>query len=200
MTSLTGMRWDHLFDDLESQLEHELGAEEVDLLAEEERLRLGRLTLRDRIRAMTPSTVRLTLTDGSRLLLTLGAVGRDWIAGEEVREGGTAASCVVPIAAIAACFPDPAQSTASLALDAGAASTVGSLAARLGLAFVLRDLCRRRASLQVTTPAEQLHGTIDRVGRDHMDLAEHDRDVARRDRDVRALRMLPLGQIVVVRF
>lgn len=200
MTSLAAMRWDHLFDDLESQLEHELGAEEVDLLAEEERLRLGRLSLRDRIRAMTPSTVRLTLTDGARLHLQLGAVGRDWIAGEEARESGTGASCVVPIASIAACFPDPAQSTASLALDAGAASTAGSLAARLGLAFVLRDLCRRRATLQISTPAEQLHGTIDRVGRDHVDLAEHDPGVARRDRDVRALRILPLDQIVVVRF
>lgn len=47
------MRWDDLFDDLESQLEQELGAEDVDLLAEEERLRLGRLTLRDRLLAMT---------------------------------------------------------------------------------------------------------------------------------------------------
>jgi len=47
------MRWDSLFDDLESQLEQELGAEEGDLLAEEERLRLGRLTLRDRLVAMT---------------------------------------------------------------------------------------------------------------------------------------------------
>ncbi len=44
------MRWDNLFDDLESQLEQELGAEDVDLLAEEERLRLGRLALRDRLR------------------------------------------------------------------------------------------------------------------------------------------------------
>ncbi len=77
---------------------------------------------------------------------------------------------------------------------------MGSLAGRLGLAFVLRDLCRRRAPLQVTTPAELLHGTIDRVGRDHVDLAEHDAGVARRDRDVRALRMLPLGQIVMIRF
>lgn len=200
MTSVTAMRWDHLFDDLESQLEHELGAEEIDLLAEEERLRLGRLTLRDRIRAITPSTVRLTLTDGTRLLLALGATGRDWIAGEEIRETGTGPSCVVPIASIAAVFPDPAQSTASLAPDAGAASAVGSLAARLGLAFVLRDLCRRRAPLHITTPREQLHGTIDRVGRDHVDLAEHDRGVARRDRDVRALRMLPLDHIVMVRF
>ena len=42
------MRWDNLFDDLESQLEQELDAEDIDLLAEEERLRLGRLGLRDR--------------------------------------------------------------------------------------------------------------------------------------------------------
>ncbi len=91
------MRWDHLFDDLESQLEHELGAEELDLLAEEERLRLGRLTMRERLRAIIPEVIRLTLADGTRLTLTLGAVGRDWIAGEEVRESGAAQSCVVPI-------------------------------------------------------------------------------------------------------
>ena len=45
------MRWDNLFDDLESQLEQELTAEEVDLQAEEERLRLARLCIRDRLRA-----------------------------------------------------------------------------------------------------------------------------------------------------
>jgi len=46
------MRWDNLFDDLESQLELELGAEDLDLVAEEERLRLGRLALRDRLVAL----------------------------------------------------------------------------------------------------------------------------------------------------
>jgi hypothetical protein len=194
------MRWDHLFDDLESQLEHGLGAEELDVLAEEERLRLGRLALRDRLRAIMPGTIRLVLTDGTRLALSLGAVGRDWIAGEEVRETGAGVSCVVPTASIAACFLDPAQTVASLAQDAAGTSPVGSLAARLGIAFVLRDLCRRRAALRISTAAEHLHGTIDRVGRDHIDLAEHDPGVARRDRDVRALRIVPVGQIVLVRF
>ena len=46
------MRWDNLFDDLESQLEQELTAEEVDLQAEEERLRLARLGIRDRLRSL----------------------------------------------------------------------------------------------------------------------------------------------------
>ena len=194
------MRWDHLFDDLESQLEHELGAEELDLLAEEERLRLGRLTLRERLRTVIPDVVRLTLSDGTRLTLTLGAVGRDWIAGEEVRESGAGACCVVPTASIAGCFLEPAQIAATLTQDAAGASPVGSLSGRLGLPFVLRDLCRRRAALTISTPAELLHGTIDRVGRDHVDLAEHDPGVPRRDRDVRALRILPIERIVLVRF
>lgn len=198
------MRWDHLFDDLESQLEHELGAEEVDLFAEEERLRLGRLALRDRFRGLlahaSGEPVKLVLTDGSRLTLSLGAVGRDWIAGEHAGDGSAAPSCVVPIGAIAACFPDAAQTLASTAADEVLGSAVGSLSSRLGLGFVLRDLCRRRAALQITTPRERLHGTIDRVARDHIDLAEHDPGTPRRDRAVRALRMLPLAEVLLVRF
>jgi hypothetical protein len=199
------MRWDHLFDDLESQLEHELGAEDVDLFAEEERLRLGRLALRDRFRAMMPrasavSPLRLLLTDGTRLAIAVGAVGRDWLAGESATDGGSAPSCIVPIAAITACFPDAAQTAASMEADEVAGSAVGSLASRLGLGFVLRDLCRRRAALQITTSRENLHGTLDRVARDHVDLAEHDPGVARRDRAVRALRMLPMAEIVLIRF
>lgn len=199
------MRWDHLFDDLESQLEHEFGAEEVDLLAEEERLRLGRLALRDRIRAMMPESgesapLRLLLCDGSRLAVALGAVGRDWIAGELANEGQRVASCVIPVAAIAGCFPTAAQIAASTDASEGAGSAVGSLASRLGLAFVLRDLCRRRAPLQITTVRDQLHGTIDRVARDHIDLAEHEPGVARREREVHAIRMLAMSDLVVVRF
>ena len=95
------MRWDHLFDDFESQLAQELDAEEVDLLGEEERLRLGRLGLPDRFRGMigpTPTSrpLRLLLTDGMRVDLTIGAVGRDWIAGE-FDDGSAHRSCVIPI-------------------------------------------------------------------------------------------------------
>jgi hypothetical protein len=37
------MRWNNLFDDLAGQLERELGAEDRDREADEERLRIGRL-------------------------------------------------------------------------------------------------------------------------------------------------------------
>ena len=194
------MRWDNLFDDLESQLEQELGAEDLDLLAEEERLRLGRLSLRDRLRAMSTAdeSVRLILTDGTRVAIAVGAFGRDWIAGEFSGEGLGSASCVIPISAIAGCLPTHAQTAASVGGDPD--SGIGSLASRLGLPFVLRDLCRRRAAVNVRTTRELLHGTIDRVGRDHFDLAEHEPGVPRRDRSVRAIRLVPMTGIVHLAF
>jgi hypothetical protein len=199
------MRWDHLFDDLESQLEHELGAEEVDLFAEEERLRLGRLGLKDRLRGVMLSSkrvspLRIVLVDGTRISITLGAVGRDWIAGEVAAGGYGPASCVIPVDAISACFPETEQVIASTDTSDDSSPATGSLASRLGLAFVLRDLCRRRTALSITTRREQLHGTLDRVARDHVDLAEHDAGVPRRDRAVRGIRLLPMSEIVVIRF
>ncbi|HEU0206687.1 MAG TPA: hypothetical protein VFQ74_08355 [Pseudolysinimonas sp.] len=198
------MRWDNLFDDLESQLEQELGAEEGDLLAEEERLRLGRLTVRDRMTAMTrpddrPSEpLRLTLRDGSTVTVAVGSIGRDWVVGELI--GARRGSCVVPLSAIAAILPTPEQVARSV-MAVPAVEPAGSLSARLGLPFVLRDLCRRRAAVDLsTTSGERLHGTIDRVGRDHLDLAEHEPGVPRRAASVDRIRILPVGELVLVRF
>ena len=74
------------------------------------------------------------------------------------------------------------------------------LAERLGLTFVLRDLCRRRTPVHVTTDDGRLHGTLDRVARDHVDLALHEPGTPRRDRDVHGYRIVPLDRIVVVDF
>src|SRR3982751_5018003 len=140
------MRWDNLFDDLESQLEQELGAEEGDLHAEEERLRLGRLTVRDRVTAMTrpgdgaSEQLRLGLRDGSAVTVAVGSVGRDWVVGELI--GARRGSCVVPLSAIAALQPTPEQLVRSVVAEAAGEPAV-SLSARLGPGFVLRDLCRR---------------------------------------------------------
>ena len=198
------MRWDNLFDDLESQLEQEVGAEEGDLLAEEERLRLGRLTLRDRVLAMTrpgevaPEQLKLALRDGTTVTVTVGSVGRDWIVGELV--GARRGSCVVPLRAVAGLLPTPEQLARGVAAEPVVEPAV-SLSARLGLAFVLRDLCRRRAAVELSTGSdERLNGTIDRVGRDHLDLAEHEAGVPRRAASVGRIRILPFDQLQLVRF
>ena len=204
VNSVAGMRWDNLFDDLESQLEQELGAEEVDLLAEEERLRLGRLTVRDRVVGMTrlgeggPERLRLALHDGSLITVAVGSVGRDWIAGELI--GARRGSCVIPLAAVAGVLPTAEQLERSGGPEQAVEAAV-ALSARLGLAFVLRDLCRRRAAVELSTASEErLHGTIDRVGRDHLDLAEHEAGVPRRAAAVDRIRILPLGELLLVRF
>ena len=97
------MRWEHLFDDLESQLQQELAAEDDDLRLEEERLRRARLGLRERLLAHHQhgggSPLRLVLADGSEVALRTDGFGRDWLSGVVAAPIG--GRCIVPIAAIA---------------------------------------------------------------------------------------------------
>ncbi len=194
------MRWDNLFDELESQLEQHLGAEELDLRAEEERLRVGRLALRDRLRVLArdDEALSLGLIDGSRIAVVVETVGRDWLVGQVAGSARRAAACVLPIASIASVFPSDDQLARARAVSA-AEDVPDSLGARLGLTFVLRDLCRRRAAVDITTRGGMVHGTIDRVALDHLDLAEHEAGMARRSQSVTGIRMLPIGEIVVLR-
>jgi len=207
------VRWDNLFDDLEGQLEHELNAEDLELRAEEERLRLGRLSLRHRLmslgggagRRAGGGVVRVVLSSGVTLAIRPTTFGRDWLAAEildaPVAPAGTAAPGVpaegavqglVPIAAIAGVILQPAEVRASLAAPTDPESGVVD---RIGFAFVLRDLARRRKFVEVHTPGGLLSGTIDRVGRDHIDLAMHERGVPRRSSEVRQYRIIPLAAI-----
>ena len=197
------MRWDNLFDDLEGQLEQELSAEELDVRAEEERLRLGRLSLRDRIVAVVEGQgrddgvgIRLFLTDGTPLTVRPQTFGRDWFSADLVGGSGKG-HAVVPMAAIGSVVFSQAQSAVSLTATPSELSQT-SLPARLTLSFVLRDLCRRRVPIDLSTPTGQLHGTIDRVGRDHVDVAVHEAGEARRQSAVREVRAVPLTQLLLV--
>lgn len=199
------MRWDNLFDDLESQLENELTAEDIDLQAEEERLRLGRMSLRDRLAAVfqargqaDPDPIRVILADGESVGVLPAALGKDWLSGVLADEATNRHQCIIPLAGVGGLILQPAQVTASLNVFEGQAPT-SELSARLSLAFVLRDLCRRRHSVDVELANGAAHGTIDRVGRDHLDLAVHERGVPRRESAVRHYRVIPLGQIKLIR-
>jgi hypothetical protein len=210
-----GVRWDNLFDDLESQLAHELSADDLDIRAEEERLRLARLGLRDRLLAINAAggtfderMLRLILADGSRVCVVPSSFGRDWLSGELAAPSGRWSPCVVPIGAISSVSLTRVQ--VEWSLDACAspdgASPVGPslLSERLGISLVLRDLCRRRSAVELAliggaAGSTRVHGTIDRVGRDHVDLAVHDATSARRERDVTEIRVVPLSQVALVR-
>ena len=196
------MRWDSLFDDLEGQLEHELRAEELDQHAEEERVRIGRLALRDRLLAVQDGAerdadraVRIILNSGEQVEVRTLSFGRDWFTAQLVGDGRRPVQCLVPLSGVATLVLTRAQLELSLA----PAPEQSTLAARLTLPFVLRDLCRRRAAVDVRTVLGDVHGTIDRVGRDHFDLATHESGKPRRERSVIDYRTIPLGQLLFLR-
>ncbi len=225
------MRWDDLFDDLESQLEQERSAEEDELLAEEERLRLGRLSLRDRLAALAtaesgrdPEPVRVLLTTGLVVDVLPRTFGRDWLAGDLAPErtgpdgdsarapgrgpgpdsgsghgarpsAGRGAQCILPIRGVSSLLLTRRQVRQSLR-EPGPARGITD---RLGLPFVLRDLCRRRSALELHVPEGVLHGTIDRVGRDHLDIALHEPGSPRRESAVSAYRVVAIDRVALVR-
>ena len=195
------MRWNNLFDDLEGQLEQELTAEDADLKVEEERLRIGRLSLRDRLlaihRADAKDTMRLTLVGGQSVTVRPTTFGKDWFAADLVEPSARQQQCIIPLAAIASLALSRGQITSSL-IPSAAPDAAPSLASRLSLVFVLRDLCRRRRSLKLRMLGGDAYGTIDRVGRDHLDLAVHEPGMPRRESVVLHFRVVPLAQIVLV--
>jgi hypothetical protein len=208
------MRWDNLFDDLEGQLETGIGAEDIDLRAEEERLRLGRMTVRDRLLALCspgvepadtadriaaePRGIRIELINGTTVTVRPHAFGRDWISGDLVEESRRNIQFVLPLHAVAGLVLDRAQMIASVG-DPVVPEPARGLSRRLGLAFVLRDVCRRRTALTVETSTGVVYGTIDRVGRDHFDVAVHEAGSVRRERAVSEYRVILFDQVLLVR-
>ena len=204
MGSFAIMRWDSLFDDLESQLEREISAEEVDLDAEEERLRLSRLSVRDRLVGLQGATpagcelrIGVTLCNGDRVVALPVMIGRDWFSADVFSESGRSRQVIVPLGSVAGVSLPPPQAHASLVGPGDIAHP--SLSARLGLPFILRDLCRRRRSIEVVTVAGAVSGTIDRVGRDHLDLALHEPGSPRRASEVSEIRLVPLAAVILIR-
>jgi hypothetical protein len=200
------MRWDDLFDDLESQLEQGRSAEEDELLAEEERLRLGRLSLRDRLAALgraeagvEPEAVRVLLTTGLIVDVRPRTFGRDWLAGDLDQAspdagGAQRVQCILPVAGVSSLLLSGRQVRRSLSEP----SPGRGITDRLGLPFVLRDLCRRRTALALHVPEGVLHGTIDRVGRDHCDVALHEPGMPRRESAVTGYRVVAVERVVLV--
>jgi len=198
------MRWDNLFDDLESQLEREITADDLELDAEEERLRLGRLSIRDRIVALhgrstvqSPLTLAVLLITGTRITVRPVIIGRDWMSADIIDDRGRPAQCIIPFEALAGITLAAKHITPSLATTP--ADGHPSLSQRLSLSYVLRDLCRRRRAVSLLLQAGEVHGTIDRVGRDHMDVAVHERDALRRESAVLEYRLVPFTSLVLVK-
>lgn len=192
------MRWDSLFDDLTGQLDDELDADDAGVRLEAERARRGRLTLRDRLLALQnmrgpgrPLTIELV--DGATWRLCIRGIGTDWLHATAGATDGR--EVVVPLHAVAAVALTPQQVDRSLdELGTGEPRLID----RLTISYLLRDLCRRRAGVVVHTRRGRWSGTIDRVGRDHLDLAVHEVGAVRRSTAVAQIRVIAMSEVVIV--
>lgn len=182
------MRWKALFDDIEAQWE---AAERADLAAEvrdRTRREVALLSSYDRLRAAEGAVLALTVHGAGAVSGRLLEVGNDWLLLEE----GPGRDLLVPMAAV--------LTVAGLGRRAEPPGSSGEVGRRLDLRWALRSLARDRAPLQVVLrDGSTLAGTLDRVGSDHVDLAEHAQGEERRPANVRAVRLVPVGALGLLR-
>jgi hypothetical protein len=176
------VRWEQLFADLEAQLAG-AGAERG-LVADLERAEVARTPLADRIRAHAGAEVRLRLRDGSALAGIVVEAAPAWLL---LREG--AQDVLVPAAALAGVS----------GLSRAVAPPAGQVARRLGLGEALRALARDRTPVRLLLDGGAVTGTVDRVGADHLDLAEHPVEELRRAAAVRGVLAVPFAVVLAVR-
>src|SRR5690242_17278670 len=179
------MRWEGLFADLEGQLAAEQRRERDDEVAERTRRERALVTLAARLAASVGAPVTLGLGGGRRVDGVLQDLGEDWLL---VSCGAEHRDVLVPTAAL----------TTLHSLATGSSPVREHRRFRLG--YALRALSRDRATVSVALVGggAPLLGTIDAVGADHLDLAEHDVGLPRRRENVRAVVTVPFAALVAV--
>lgn len=152
------MRWEQLFADMEAQLAAARSADLRAEVAELARAERASVTLSARVRASVGHTLRIRLDGAEPLAGTLLEAAPEWL----LLATPPARRALVPLSAVVA--------VDGLAIDAAPAA--GVVESRLGLGQVLRALSRDRLGVRVVSGGAEVVGRIDRVGADHLDVAE----------------------------
>lgn len=182
------MRWDELFADLAGQADAALAAELDAEVAERTRHEVGRLRLVDRLRVAHGRDLVVRVRGAGVLTGAVADVGADWVLLAE--PGGRGA--LVPLREVLA--------LSGLGARSELPGRQGEVEERLDLRFALRRLVRDRAAVEVVlVDGTAVAGTLDRVAADHVDLAQHAPDQARRARAVRQVLQAPVSAIALVR-
>ncbi|MEI2777163.1 MAG: hypothetical protein V9G19_14570 [Tetrasphaera sp.] len=174
-------RWARLFADLEMAFEAEERRRRDSEVADRTRRERAGVTLAARLTAHRGQPLQARLLGGLRVEGQLIDVGRDWCA----ITAGASRALVVPLPAIASVT--------------GLTHRGDFAPRRFALGYALRGISRDRAPALVTDVlGTGFQGTIDVVGKDFLDLAEHPIDEARRSRNVRNVRTIPFACITSI--
>lgn len=182
------MRWDALFEDMEAQLAAEQRLALESEISERARVEIAGIVLIDRLRGVLGSELSILLSSGMRISGVLAHVGSEWIVLNDAPQ-----QWLVPHSAVVSY-----QGVGRLvAQDSGVRT-------RLGLASALRGLARDRAEVTVhlTMGMHQeraLFGVIDRVGKDHFDVAATASGEARRHGNVSSVVTVPFAALAALR-
>jgi hypothetical protein len=182
------VRWQRLFDDLEAQIEAQDIAEFEAEVSERARYEMGRLRLIDRLRPAVGHEIDVRCVGAGALRGRLERVGADWLLLEEQpgRHGLTPCAAIMAVAGLGALSAPPGSE--------------GPVRSRLDFRYALRGIARDRSPVQVVlVDGSTVAGTLDRVGADFVELAEHPQGEPRRVAAVRGVRTMPLDALAVVR-
>jgi hypothetical protein len=182
------MRWQRLFAELQAEFDAaEVAAERAED-ASRRRAETGAVRLADRLAGACGQLVQLRCRGAGDVAGVLAEVGPDWLlfvdqAGRDVLVA-----------------TETVRSVTGLVRRTGPVGEPGTVRGRLDLRRALRGLARNRSAVQVVLDDGTIHvGTVDAVGADFVELAEHVSDRPRRASAVRGVRALALPAIAVVR-
>jgi hypothetical protein len=182
------MRWQQLFADLQAQFDEEEAAAERSESASRARVEMGAVRLSQRLLGSLGATVSVTCRGAGQVGGVLVDVGSDWL----LLEDDHSRQNLVATAAV--------RAVAGLGRGAAPPEPAGAVRGLLDLRRALRALARDRAGVQVVLDdGGVVTGTLDRVGADYVELAEHPADLPRRAEAVQGVRAIVIAAVAVVR-
>lgn len=179
------VRWDALLKDLEAQFAAADLLAVESRIAEQSRLEVGAVTVLDRLRGQVGGTLRVRVQSGSLFNGSLRHVGSEWLV---LRTGPGAA--LIPTHSIVTVEGMGRRVTAEHSV----------VTARLGLGSVFRAFGRDRTllTIQLAVNGARIDGTVDRVGKDFLELASVPLGEQRRPGSVAGVMLIPFTGVEAV--